>query len=55
MSRFRLPRLTLIAGAACALAIGAAAVHAQQYGDPPPYDQNVDNAEQAPGRVARRA
>jgi len=55
MSRFRHPRLTLIAGAACALAIGAAAVHAQQYDDPPPYDQNVDNAEQAPGRVARLA
>jgi hypothetical protein len=30
-------------------------VHAQQYDDPPSYDQNVDNAEQAPGRVARLA
>lgn len=55
MLRFRLPRLLLIAGAACALAVGAAAVQAQQYDDPPSYGQGIDDAAQAPGRVARLA
>lgn len=61
MSRFRFPRLLLIAGAACALAMGAAAVHAQQYDGSPSYDasqdrsQNYDTADQVPGRVARLA
>jgi len=55
MSRFRLSRILLVAGGVCALAIGAAAAQAQQYAEPQSYDQNVDNAEQAPGRVARLA
>jgi hypothetical protein len=55
MSRFRLSRILLVAGGVCAVAIGAAAAQAQQYAEPQSYDQNVDNAEQAPGRVARLA
>src|SRR5690348_12655475 len=55
MSRFRLSRILLVAGGVCALAIGAAAAQVQQYAEPQSYDQNVDNAEQAPGRVARLA
>jgi hypothetical protein len=55
MSRFRLSRSLLIAGAACAFAVGAAAAQARQYDEPQSYDQNIDSAEQAPGRVARLA
>lgn len=61
MTRFRLPRLILVAGAACALAIGAAAVQAQQYDGSPSYDapqdpsQDYGAADTMPGRVARLA
>src|SRR5690348_18359257 len=57
MSRFRLTHWMVTAGGVCALLLGAAAVQAQQYDNPQPYDQSqgYDNADQAPGRVARLA
>ena len=57
MSRFHLLRWMSIAGGVCALLLGAAAAQAQQYDDPQSADQtqSYDNAEQAPGRVARLA
>jgi len=57
MSRFRLSRMVLIAGGVGALLLGAATVQAQQYDDSQSYDQpqSPDDAEQAPGRVARLA
>jgi hypothetical protein len=57
MSRFRLSNKLLVATGVCTLLLGAATVHAQQYDSPQPYDQSqaYDNADQAPGRVARLA
>jgi len=57
MSRFRLSRQLLVATGACALLLGAVTVQAQQYEGSQPYDQSqaYDNADQAPGRVARLA